>query len=243
MTRSESVRVRRPSRRVLAALPERVVRFLYVAATHAGVRAALGAGGFRPSDHAEGIRLLTALCAWSDEGTDPEELRAAREAFDDLARWLAAHRTRFEIALERLCPDELGVFATLPSAPEAAPVAVSTLLSRLSDLERRAARDPSAARALETLSVRGLDPAERARLAELAHRAQQSPKPESSGPTRDPRHRELDDLYRWFRDWSHTAHAVIARKDYLVALGLADRKKTQQPESAATESELDTGEL
>src|SRR5690606_2953482 len=102
MTRSESVRMNRPSRRVLSALPERVVRFLHVTATHAGVRAALGEGGFRAADHAEGARLLAAVFAWTDEGTDPTEFRAAREAFDELARWFGAHRSRFELAIERL---------------------------------------------------------------------------------------------------------------------------------------------
>jgi hypothetical protein len=36
---------------------------------------------------------------------------------------------------------------------------------------------------------------------------------------------ELQELYRWYRDWSHTARAVIRRRDYLIALGVVDRKK------------------
>ncbi len=242
MTRSGSVQARRPSRFVMSTLPERVVRFLHGAATHAGVRAALAAGGFRAADHAEGLRLLAAVIAWSEDGTDPAELSAAREAFDELGAWFSTHRSRFELAIERLCPEELGLFAGLSSDPEAAPVAVATLLARLAQVERRAASEPSAACAIETLSVRGLNPAERARLSDLVERARRAPEPEGSGPTRDPREAELDALYRWFRDWSHTARIVIARKDYLVALGLADRKKSKRAGSSADESEPSNGE-
>jgi hypothetical protein len=32
-------------------------------------------------------------------------------------------------------------------------------------------------------------------------------------------------LYRWFVDWSTTARALIGRKDWLVSLGLAGRKR------------------
>ncbi len=47
----------------------------------------------------------------------------------------------------------------------------------------------------------------------------------ADGPTHEERIDELTALYRWYSDWSATARAVIARRDYLMAMGLAERAR------------------
>src|SRR5260221_648132 len=79
-------------------------------------------------------------------------------------------------------------------------------------------------------------PGERAPLGDLVYTAQSVPMPMATTPAthvttdadaniRDPRQKELIALYRWFTDWSATAHALIARRDWIIVLGLVDRRR------------------
>lgn len=45
----------------------------------------------------------------------------------------------------------------------------------------------------------------------------------------DSRLEGLRALRAWFDDWSETARTVVARRDYLIRLGLAKRKKSVTP--------------
>ena len=76
-----------PSEWALRELPARVVVFLRAAGTHPPLRAALEAGGYGPSDHAEGLRLLAAACPYRDGGLNPADDTAARHAVTELERW------------------------------------------------------------------------------------------------------------------------------------------------------------
>lgn len=55
--------------------------------------------------------------------------------------------------------------------------------------------------------------------------AQSASAPTNDGPAHEERIDELTALYRWYNDWSATARAVIARRDYLIAMGLAERAR------------------
>ena len=121
---------------------------------------------------------------------------------------------------------------------------MATLLSRLDALEsspeREATRDEDR-KALETLAARGFDAAERARLADLVRRAQTAvfptelPVAEESSNTRQ---EALRELRAWYEDWPETARAVIKRRDLLILLGLAHRRRSDPDEVDETTSEI-----
>jgi hypothetical protein len=206
---------RAPARTVRAELPERVVVFLRAIGTHAAIRALMAEGGYGRADHEEGWGLLGAVCRFGDSAFDPFADAPAREATREIEHWVATHFPRLHAALDREIGDTR-VFDTIesPAAPGAV-LALATLLARL-----RA--DANAAR---VLARRGLDRAERRRLAELVRAAQSAPAAGEPTPVRDAREPELTALYRWYTDWAATARAVIARKDFLVTLGLAERER------------------
>lgn len=219
-TRAETVL---PSRRVLLDLPARVVLFLRASGAQAGIRGALSRAGFSAEDHHEGWALLGAACAYQAGGLDPADDEPARVANVRIVGWVQAHFPRLRVALERLHPDALSVFAGIESPrPEEAVLALGTWLSRLDAL------GPSSA-AKMTLARRGVDETALAELRALLHTAQAAPPVDDAAP-RAPREQELLALHRWYTDWSATARAVIPRRDYLIALGLAGRRQGARPD-------------
>ena len=131
----------------------------------------------------------------------------------------------------------LGLFAGIeaPEGDGAMVLALSTLLCRLDEIERRDLPDAprtdgtttssDGAAVLETLTRRGLDQRERERLGACVDAAKAASAPRGEGPAHDPRENELVALYRWHADWAATARTVIARKDLLVLMRLAGRRR------------------
>jgi hypothetical protein len=229
-----------PSEWALRELPARVVVFLRAAGTHPPLRAVLEAGGYGPSEHAEGVRLLAAACPYRDGGLDPADDAEARDAVAELERWAKRHLGRLRAALERLHPD-------VRIVPEAngldganAVLAVATLLGRVRELD---AREPNGA-VMETLTRRGLDGATRERLGALVEVAQRADAPSdvpASGasalgvetePSAAP-DAEMVALHAWFEDWAATARALVERKDWLIRLGLRERPRRRVRVEAA----------
>lgn len=215
-----------PGAWALRELPARVATFLHAAGTHPPLRAALKTGGYSASDHAEGLRLLGAACSYLDEPFDFEADAEARRAAAELEAWTARHVARLRTALERLHPEAAGLFPRHAPEGPATILAVSTLLEGLAEL---AARE-DAAPVLATLAARGFDRALRERLAQLVERAKRAEAPagaeaaalaaESATPAP-----EMIRLYRWYEDWMATARAVVGRRDWLIRLGIADRRR------------------
>jgi hypothetical protein len=109
---------------------------------------------------------------------------------------------------------------------------VATLLDRLDALEkspeRKATRKADQA-ALDTLTKRGISTAERARLRALVTTATTAAKSEedaSDAADDGVPNEALLKLHAWYGEWSEVARAVIKRRDHLIRLGLAKRKKT-----------------
>ncbi|MFS8071398.1 MAG: hypothetical protein ACMG6S_33930, partial [Byssovorax sp.] len=137
-------------------------------------------------------------------------------------------------ALDRRHPEQsLFVFEGLTASTGAGAVlGVATLLDRLDALEkspeRKATRKADQA-ALDTLAKRGIPTAERARLRALVITAMTAAKAEEdAGDAADdgaPNEAVLK-LHAWYGEWSEVARAVIKRRDHLIRLGLAKRKKT-----------------
>jgi hypothetical protein len=143
------------------------------------------------------------------------------------------HFPRFLVALERLHPEFAYLFPAIPGRDDAR--AVLDLRTTLDRVTRLAAQHPTPA-VIRTLVQRGLTDRERARLAELVLVAQSASLPveangdeaaQNDGATKGDSGTERDRAYEallaWHRDWSATARAVIRRKDWLIAMGLADR--------------------
>src|SRR5205085_1827301 len=102
---------------------------------------------------------------------------------------------------------------------------------RLDDLEESPERKKSRKAdhaAIETLAARGINAEERARLHKLVKIAQSEPQFGVMDASIDAKDKalvnDLVELRKWYRDWSETARAAISRRDYLLLLGLAQRK-------------------
>jgi len=240
-------RTRSPSEWDLRDLPARVVTFLYAAGTHAPIRAALQTGGYTITDHHEGLRLLTAVCAFRSTGVDPAENEVPRRAEAELHDWLRTHPPRLQAALQRLHPDQAALLRDVSSSePSTAPLVVAQLLERLDALPN----DVPSTSALTTLARRGFDTHERQRLWRLVHIARQALPPQGAadgalGEARQEPGWSMDGaggssasnadgpsqtdnliaLYDWYSDWVATARAFVRRKDWLLRLGLMRRRR------------------
>lgn len=111
---------------------------------------------------------------------------------------------------------------------------IELLLGRMDALEsspdRAATRDEDRA-ALTTLAQRGYTPAERQRLAglvEIARRGTKQTEPISVAVA--PSTVELE-VYRFFNDWAETARVRIKRRDQLIMLGLAKRRRVKEDDA------------
>jgi len=221
-----------PPERALQELPARVVTFLRIAGGHAPIRARLVAAGYGSEDHEEGRRLLLAACPFRTGGVDPGEDLPARAADAEIERWVPAQWPRLRAAVEHRHPESVAAIDDLAAAPGArALLLVAALLGRLDALED----DPRGRALLATLARRGLDRAERARLGALVRAAQGIAAAElaapaaGAGPAPNPDGSDdavaLRALHAWYRDWATTARAVIARRDWLIRLGVVDRRR------------------
>jgi hypothetical protein len=129
-------------------------------------------------------------------------------------------------------------------------LSIATFLDRLDALENdpaRAATREADRAALARLAERGIDAAERARLRALVKTAMRAttdapaptpPRAPSTpaAPAELPvdQAESLRKLRAWYDDCSRTAKALIKRRDYLIALGLAKRsKKNKKGEAVA----------
>lgn len=133
-------------------------------------------------------------------------------------------------------PDQAAfVFANLqPAVGTAAVLTVRLFLEWLDALEnspdRIATRDKDL-EALATLEKRGITQDERQRMRSLLNIAQGL---STTTNTADTRLDDLRALRAWFDDWSETARIVVTRRDYLIRLGLAKRKKSFKPAESET---------
>lgn len=220
MSQPENSEVRIPSPSVLALVPERVATFLRGVVLFPAARAALEAGGYRASDHAEGLRLLNAFFEFpsAPAPTFAADQRVAG-AQAEVEEWVRTNFTRLSGAVRRVNGARCGLFRDIesPTTPEAV-LALRTLLNRIEHA------DPEDRGGCETLAHRGLDDAERARLAQLVDRARSLSPAVDDPRNRDRRVEELTALYYWHLDWANTARAMIRNRLLLATLGIARRK-------------------
>lgn len=88
------------------------------------------------------------------------------------------------------------------------------------------------------MTKRGIGEAERARLRALVTTATTAARTdvEASDAADEPAPNDaLLKLHAWYGEWSEVARAVIKRRDHLIRLGLAKRKKTAKGEPGPKE--------
>lgn len=223
-----------PSRQVLEELPPRSLKFLSALSKSTILYAALATRGYGESDHQEGWELLLQVTGFRRPPAAPAESTAARDAAVEIDAWDEPNFRLIRAALDRRHPEQsLFVFEGLSASTGAGSVVgVATLLDRLDALqnspERMATRDADHA-ALATLTKRGISQAERTRLRALVAIATTAAKTEeeaSDAANEPPSNEALLRLHAWYGEWSEVARAVIKRRDHLIRLGLAKRKKT-----------------
>lgn len=216
-------------RTMLEETPARTLMFLRGVGTSLPIRAALAERGYSADDHAEGWSLLHKVAGYGETkatlATD-----TAQQAIVTIDAWDEPTFRIARAALERLHPEQAEfVFANLEAATgPAAVLTVKTFLERLSALEnspeRLATRNEDLA-ALQTLAKRGITTEERQRMQGLLDVARGFGPNADGNSTTESRRADLEALRAWYDDWSETAKIVITRRDQLIRLGLAKRKK------------------
>lgn len=230
------------SRSTLDETPARALTFLRTAGTSAPVRRALAARGYTEKEHAIGWSLLL-KCSSYRAPAPVFERPGAMDAIRELDAMDEGLFRTTRATLERLHPAQ-GVFLFDGIEPEkgaASVVMMSLFLDRVDALEaspERVATRVEDQAAIETLAARGLTATERTRLRGLIELAKNV---DGNGVTleetdevmTDERMADLTALRGWFVDWAETAKLAVGRRDHLVRLGLAQRRKAKSQDKGA----------
>ena len=222
--------------------PSRVLVFLRALGTAKAIRAQLAAHGYSTDDHAEGWKLLFEASGYPVVPDEPiHRGNPVRDAIGELGAWDRRGFRLARAALKRLHPkQEAFVFDKLETCRGAkAVLGIATFLDRLDALEKsvdRSSTRHSDHAALETLARRGVTKEERERLRRLIGVAQSSPEisfadleeHSATATAKEQRDHQLGNLRVWYEDWSATARATVTRRDYLIRLGLAKRRRRQK---------------
>lgn len=220
------------SRQTLEETPARMLTFLRGIGTTAPIRATLAERGYSAQDHQQGWDLLHKVAGYTDTKSTLV-MDETQQAITQIDAWDEPTFRIAKAALERLHPDQAAfVFANLqPATGPAAVLTVRLFLERLDALENspeRIATRTQDLEALATLEKRGITKEERQRMHGLLDIAQGLASATPANVT-DARLDDLRALRAWFDDWTETARAVITRRDHLIRLGLAKRKKFVKP--------------
>jgi hypothetical protein len=179
--------------------------------------------------------------------SDDEEARAAIAECDAIDESLFR---RAHAALDHHHPEQdKFVFADLtPGRGAQAVLSVGIFLDRIDALEsspdREATREEDQA-AVALLAKRNIGPEQRLYLRDLVETAQMAEFPvefEPANVTAEEREEALRELRAWYKDWSETARAVIARRDHLILMGLAHRKRPARDGSVEEAADDDSEE-
>ena len=232
-----------PSNRILESTPARALKFLGAVSTSRAIQAAFFNRGYSKAIHDRGWELMFTASGYRQTRIGGMGSPAASGAVAELDAW---DEPNFRVALAALgdeFPDQAAhVFEGLePSTGVGAIISVKTLLDRLDHLEsgadREATREADHA-ALKKLAARGITPEGRAHLRGLITAALGAPEPAVTDADAIAEQRAAKRaLWGWLNEWSEVAKADIRRRDFLILLGLAKRKKrhAESPPTAGGE--------
>jgi hypothetical protein len=228
-----------PSDDVLDRLPVRAFTFLSALSTSRPIFALMVPRGLTKAELAEGWEKLHAVSGFVAAPSTPT-VDVDPNVHAALAEIDAWDEPNFAVTKAALALDFPSAYAFLMDGLAAAKgyaavQGVGIYLRRLDALEKGKGRDKdehkSDKAAVTKLGTRGITPAVRKHLKELVALVEGGPEDEdaTAAPAPDPipaaRRAALVELYGWFFNWSETARAVTGhRRDYLIRLGLAQRK-------------------
>jgi hypothetical protein len=217
-----------PSRRVLEDTPGRVFTMLRAIGTVLPIRAALAGRGFTEEEMARGWTLVHKVCNYTTGPAAPSIDAAVRDAQAELDAWDEPNLAIIAAIMADIHPDlHDAMMENLEPAKGPRSVLVTeTVLDRWDRLEQSG--DVKKRDVMATMAASGYTPEERRRLREVVKVAKSGARPPE--PAADPDEVHLQDLtalYRWHHKWSAIARLVITRRDYLIRLGLANRRETK----------------
>lgn len=218
----------------LEVTPGKALTFLRGVGRKNAIRAALERVGYSSRHHTEGWSLLHAASGFSPgEGEGETGGGEADEALVQLDAWDERGFATAGAALKHRHPAQHAfVFdgLTASKGPDAV-LGVNRFLDRLDALRSSEARKATRAAdhaALAMLAERGIHP-ERARLRKLVEQASSyapaDDNQDDAAAEQEANLNSLRALRAWYEEWSLIAHANITRKEYLIRLGLAQRKR------------------
>ena len=230
------------SRRSAERLISRSLTFLRCLSRRRRIRATLRGRGYSAETHRAGWDAWKAVVGadWLTEPEPGEDLDKEMSAImAELDAWDEPNLGVASAALQTSHPDQhTFLFNDLsPGQREDSLIAIETFLDRL-DLMERGDDRPEPQRegdgeALAKLSARGITAEERARLRglldQLGELDEDDEDDDVPATTDEALQRELATLDAWYGEWSGIARAIIGRRDYLIALGLA-KPRRQAPD-------------
>jgi len=214
----------------------RAVKFLLGVGTVGEVRRALDARGYDDAEHARAWGLVDKVSGRTSLAPPALTPAASRTvgARRSLEAWLAQNLAIAAATLQFNFPAQhTFVFAEGLEADVGADgvVAAQRFLARVDALggpKRAAARDGDT-RALAQLERRGVGAAARAELRELIAAVQKGdPKIAPAAPVVALDRADKAALYAWYTEWAGIARSLVKRRDHLIRLGLAARRKPEK---------------
>lgn len=229
-------------------LVERGGRFLRAIGTKAGIRRQMAALGYNDDQHDQGWRMYLTLCGYrapnDRQNTIVPEDQATRDIINKIDNWDEPYFARAHAALNHYFPQqEAYLFQNLTAQKGIAAIgSVKTFLDRVkimregTDSKRAQYRDQDR-EAVKLLEQRQIISAESEKyLYDLIGRVQKFVEVKATAITNEDAdyHQHLQEtavqFKYWLDDWRATARAGITRRDYLISLGLATRRQSNNGE-------------
>lgn len=235
------------TRETLEATIGRMLVMVRAIGTVAEIRAIMATVGYDAAVHQEGWDFIHAASGYRQgkalraDTTEIREAIAALDAQDEgLFRIVRATLRRHHPEQAEFVLEGIG-----PSVGPAAVVGVKKLLTRLDALEsgpERAGTRKADEAALATLAKRGIHQERRRALAALVAKAESVSDPVDDGgaaATADKDYEQkLVAARAWYEEWSDIARSVITRRDHLIRMGLASRRRRKAEDTG----DEDTGD-
>lgn len=231
-----------PSDTVLDEIPARALKFFGAVSSNLYIRSVLAKRGYDDAIHERGWSLVLQSAGFRRGAQLVMGRPEAMAAVVELDAWDEPNFRAARGALVTLPAQRDFLFEDLTAQTGIAAVAsVTTFLNRLDELEKGADRKGTRKAdqaAVEKLAARGIGPDVRKHLRGLLAQATNSPdsaslepdeaKEAKLGKQKEEQRAAKIELWALFTEWSEIARADITRRDYLIMLGIAKRKKTEK---------------
>lgn len=222
---------------------ERGTKFFKTVSRNPVVRGALLSRGLTDEELAQGWRYYSELHGFGGktEARAATKETAAAQAINEVDAWDAPTYSATHAVLDARYPDIVGfLFDNLEATVGvAAVVGAERFLNRIDILRdgKAPAIDPEMQRAAVALLAtrKILDERREGELRKLIETARLGARPEEviEAPEMDPRRLSVAEAYiNWLHEWREVARVAIHRRDYRIALGLAQRRQSSDDSEA-----------